>query len=145
MLIAGFGYLWCMGGSRKFCRGWGCPENSILVFSQRAVRTWPPIQSIWTQGVVLLLEVVNNSISKETYNNNVIFQVGCKPAVPHPRDTHMWCLANNLNSVAQSVAYLLNMQADRRSHPAYFSWKIVSLLMIQEDQVVSYLYKNEQK
>ena len=59
------------GESRKFCRGGGggggrgggCPENSILVFSQRAVRTWPPFQSIWTQGVLLLLEVVNNSIS----------------------------------------------------------------------------------
>ena len=49
--------------------GVGCPENSILVFSQMAVRTWPPFQSIWTQGVLLLLEVVNNSISKETYNN----------------------------------------------------------------------------
>ena len=49
--------------------GGGCPENSFLVFSQRAVRTWPPFQSIWTQGVLLLLEVVNNSISKETYNN----------------------------------------------------------------------------
>ena len=48
--------------------GVGCPENSTLVFSQRAVRTWPPFLSIWTQGV-LLLEVVNNSISKETYNN----------------------------------------------------------------------------
>ena len=53
-------------------------------------------------------------------------QVGCKPSVPHPRDTHMQCLANNLNSVAQSVAYLINMQADRRSHPAYFSWRVVS-------------------
>ena len=50
--------------------GGGCPENSILVFSQRAVRTWPPFQSIWTQGVLLPLEVVNNnSIYKETYNN----------------------------------------------------------------------------
>ena len=49
--------------------GGGCPENSILVFSPRAVRTWPPFQSIWTQGVLLLLEVVHNSISKETYNN----------------------------------------------------------------------------
>ena len=49
--------------------GVGCPENSILVFSQRAVRTWPAFQSSWTQGVLLLLEVVNNSISKETYNN----------------------------------------------------------------------------
>ena len=49
--------------------GVGCPENFILVFSQRAVRTWPPFRSNWTQGVLLLLEVVNNSISKETYNN----------------------------------------------------------------------------
>ena len=36
------------------------------------------------------------------------------------------CLANNLDSVARSVAYLLNMQADKRSHPAYFSRRIVS-------------------
>ena len=43
-----------------------------------------------------------------------------------PLDTHMRCLANNLNSVARSVAYLLNMRADRRSHPAYFSWRVVS-------------------
>ena len=49
--------------------GVGCPENSILVFSQRAVRTWPPFRSIWTQGALLLLEVVNISISKETNNN----------------------------------------------------------------------------
>ena len=49
--------------------GVGCPENSILVFSQGAVRTWPPFRSIWTQGVLLLLEVVNNSVFKETYNN----------------------------------------------------------------------------
>ena len=49
--------------------GVGCPETSLLVFSQRAMRTWPPLQSFWTQGVLLLLEVVNNSISKETYNN----------------------------------------------------------------------------
>ena len=51
---------------------------------------------------------------------------GMQTLCPHPRDTHMRCLANNLNSVARSVAYLLNMQADRRSHPAYFSWRIVS-------------------
>ena len=57
----------------------------------------------------------------------------------------MRCLANNLNSVAQSVAYLLNMQADRRSHQAYFHGELFPLLMIQEDQVASYLYKNEQK
>ena len=41
----------------------GCPENSILVFSQRAVRTWPPFQSDFFS------KVVNNSIFKETYNN----------------------------------------------------------------------------
>ena len=32
MLIAGFRCLRCMGGSRKFCLGVGCPENFILVF-----------------------------------------------------------------------------------------------------------------
>ena len=79
MLITGFWCLRCMGESRKFylhgriqkvlSGGGGCPENFILVFSQRAVRTWPPFRSNWTQGVLLLLEVVNNSISKETYNN----------------------------------------------------------------------------
>ena len=37
--------------------------------SQRAVRTWPPFRSNWAHGVLLLPEVVNNSISKETYNN----------------------------------------------------------------------------
>ena len=57
----------------------------------------------------------------------------------------MRCLANNLNSVARSVAYLLNIQADRRSHRAYFHGELFPLLMIQEDQVASYLYKNEQK
>ena len=52
---------------------------------------------------------------------------GVQPSVPHPWDTrHMRCLANNLDSVARSVAYLLNMQADKRSHPAYFSRRIVS-------------------
>ena len=49
--------------------GIGCPENFILVFSQRALRTWLPCRSNKTQGVLLLLEVVNNSISKETYND----------------------------------------------------------------------------
>ena len=37
------------------------------------------------------------------------------------------------------------MQADRGSHPAYFNGELFPLLMIQEDQVASYLYKNEQK
>ena len=106
--------------------GGGCPENFILVFSQRAVRTWPPFRSNWTQGVLLLLEVVNNSISKETYNNLWSTRWDANPLSPNPRDTHMRCLANNLNSVARSVAYLLNIQADRRSHPAYFSWRIIS-------------------
>ena len=63
---------------------------------------------------------------------------------PHPRDTRMRCLVNNMNSVARPVAYLLDMQADRRSHPAYFG-ELFPLLMIQEDQFASYLYKNEQK
>ena len=49
--------------------GGGGPENFILVFSERTVRTWPPFWSNWTKGVLLLLEVVNNSIFKETYNN----------------------------------------------------------------------------
>ena len=71
MLIAGFGYYdaWRIQKILSGGGGVGCPENSILVFSQRAVRTWPPFQRIWTQGVLLLLEVVNNSISKKTYNN----------------------------------------------------------------------------
>ena len=123
--------------------GLGVLKPLFLFLSQKAVRTWPPFQSIWTQGV-RLLEFVNNSIS-EGKKQFVIFQVGCKPAVPHPRDTHMLCLAKSLNSVAQSVAYLLNMQADRSAQPAYFSWRVVPLLMIQEDQVASYLYKNKQK
>ena len=49
--------------------GLGVLKTLFLVFSQRAVRTWTPFQSIWTKGVLLFLEVVNNSISKETYNN----------------------------------------------------------------------------
>ena len=57
----------------------------------------------------------------------------------------MRCLANNLDSVALSVAYLLNMQADKRSHPAYFHGELFLLLMFQEDQVASNLYENEQK
>ena len=57
------------GGPENSVWGDGCPENFILVFSQRAVLTWPPFRSNLTQGVLLLLEVVNNSISKETYNN----------------------------------------------------------------------------
>ena len=65
----------------------------------------------------------------------MIFQVGCKPSVPHPPDTHMRCLANNLNSVARSVAYLLIIQADRRSHPASASLKknIDLIVMIGRD------------
>ena len=49
--------------------GVGFPEYFITFFFQMAVRTWPPFRSNWTQGVLLLLEVINNSISKETYNN----------------------------------------------------------------------------
>ena len=69
MLIAGFGIYDAWEDPEDSVWEVGCPGNSILVFSQRAVRTWPPLQSIWTQGVLLLLEVVNNSSSKETYNN----------------------------------------------------------------------------
>ena len=82
MLIAGFGCLRCMGGSRKFCLGVGCPKNFILVFSQRAVRTWPPFRSNWTQGVLLLLEVVNNSISKETDITTCDLPGGMQPPAP---------------------------------------------------------------
>ena len=38
------------GGGGGGGGGW-CPENFILVFSQRAVRTWPPFRSNWTQGL----------------------------------------------------------------------------------------------
>ena len=66
MLIARFECLRCNGESRKFCLGDVCLENFNLVFSQRAVRTWPPFRSNYTQGALLLLRVVNNSISQET-------------------------------------------------------------------------------
>ena len=65
---------------------------------------------------------------------------------PHPRDTHMRCLANNLNYVARSVAYicLIFKQTGDRTQDI-FHRELFPLLMIQEDQVASYLYKNEQK
>ena len=70
MLIAGFLDVYdAWEDPENSVWGVGCPENFILDFSQRAVRTWPPFRSNWTEGVLLLLEVVNNSISKETYNN----------------------------------------------------------------------------
>ena len=125
MLKAGFGCLRCMGGSRKFCLGVGCPENFILVFSQRAVRTWPPFRSIGPKGSYFFLRLSITVILRKNITPCDL-SGGMQTLCPHHRDTHMRCLANNLNSVARSVAYLLNMQTDRRSHPVYFSWIIVS-------------------
>ena len=68
--------------------GGRCPENFILVFSQRAVRTWPPFRSNWTQGVLLLLELVNNSISKETYNNLWSSRWNANPLSPPSGHAH---------------------------------------------------------
>ena len=48
--------------------GVGCPET-LFKFFHRGSGPGLPFESNWTQGVLLLLEVVNNSISKETYNN----------------------------------------------------------------------------
>ena len=65
--------------------GVGCPEIFILVFffiSQRAVRTWPPFRSNWAHGVLLLPEVVNNSISKETCNKFWSSSWGANPLSP---------------------------------------------------------------
>ena len=125
MLIAGFGCLRCMGGSRKFCLGVGCPENFILVFSQRAVRTWPPFEAIGPNGSYFF-SGLSITVCQRKHITTCDPPGGMQTLCPHPRDTHMRCLANNLNSLARSVAYLLNMQADRSSHPAYFSWRIVS-------------------
>ena len=53
-----------MGGSRKFYRGGGgCPGNFILVFFTEGSAGMTSLSKL------LLLEVVNNGISKETYNN----------------------------------------------------------------------------
>ena len=38
-------------------------------FLQRALLTWSPFQSFWTQRILLHLDVVNNSMSKEIYDN----------------------------------------------------------------------------
>ena len=127
MLIAGFGCLRCMGGSRKFCLGVGYPKNFVLVFSQRAVRTWPPFRSNEPKGSYFFSRL-SITIFLRKHITTCYLPGGMQTICPHPRDTHMRCLANNLNSVARSVAYLLDMQADRRSHPAYFSWRIVSSL-----------------
>ena len=123
MLIAGFGYLWCMGGSRKFCLGgWVSWKLYFSFFTEGSA----DLASFSKKLDPLSYFFSRLSITVFLRKQLVILQVGCKPAVPYPRDTHKRCLANNLNSIAQSVAYLLNMQADRRSHPAYFSWNIVS-------------------
>ena len=124
MLIAGFGCLRCMGGSRKFCHGVACPKNFILVFFTEGSADLASLSKQLDPRVLHLLEVVNNSISKETDITSCDLQGGMQTRCPTP--TYMRCLANNLNSVARSVAYLLNMQADRRSHPTYFSWRNVS-------------------
>ena len=115
-----------MGGSRKFCLGVGCPENSILVFHRGQCGPGLLFKAFGPKGSYFFSRLSITVILRKHRTTCVILQVGCKPAVPHIRNTHMRCLANDLNSVAQSFAYLLNMQADRRSHPAYFSWRIVS-------------------
>ena len=49
--------------------GVGCPENFILVFFTEGSADLASLSKQLDPRVLLLLDVVNNSISKETYNN----------------------------------------------------------------------------
>ena len=107
--------------------GGGCPENFILVFHRGQYGPDLPFEAIGPKGSYFFSRLsITVFLRKHITTSDLL--CGMQTLCPHPRDTRMRCLANNMNmnSVARSVAYLLNMQADRRSHPAYFSWRNVS-------------------
>ena len=113
------------GRIQKILSGGGCPENFILVFHRGHCGPRLPFEAIGPKGSYFFsrLSII---VFLRKHITTCDLPGGMQTRCPHPQGTHVRCLANNLNSVARSVAYLLNMQADRRSHPAYFSWRIVS-------------------
>ena len=128
MLIEGFGCLRCMGGSRKFCRGGGgvaVLKTLFQFFHIGQCGPGLPFEAIGPKGSYFFSRL-SITVFLRKYITTCDLPGGMQTLCPHPRDRHMRCLANNLNSVARSVAYLLNMRADMRSHLAYFSWRIVS-------------------
>ena len=64
--------------------GVGCPEIFILFFLFHRGQCGPdlPFNCNWAHGVLLLPEVVNNSISKETYNKFWSSSWGANPLSP---------------------------------------------------------------
>ena len=97
--------------------GGGCPEYFILVFFRWQCGPGLPFEAIGPKGSYFFSRL-SITIFLRKHMTTCDLPGGMQTLYSHPRDTHMRCLANNLNSVARSVAYLLNMQADRRSHPA---------------------------
>ena len=126
MLIAQFGCLRCMGGSRKFCLGEGMGVlKTLFFFTEGSADLAYLSKQLDPKRVLLHLEVVNNSISKK-HKTTCGLPGGMRTLCPPPSG-HAYAMLSKQSELCSSVSSsLLNIQADRRSHPAYFSWRIVS-------------------
>ena len=95
-------------------------------FSQRAVRTWPTFRSYWNPKGSYFISRLSITVFLRKHKTTCGLPGGMQTLCPRPSG-HAYAMLSKQSELCSSVSSsLLNIHADRRSHPAYFWWRTVS-------------------